>query len=224
MLPAVEGIDGPVAVSTRADRLADELARDILSGTFEPGSRLDEISLAERYRVSRTPVREALRQLASSGLIEMQPRRGAFVAQMTSESLNELFVAMGEIEATCARLSAISMNPLERGRLKALHRDMGALALEGLEESYAEANVEFHMNIYRGAHNAVIEDMAMALRKRLNPYRRAQFQASGRLRASHEEHEQILAAILHGDAASAHAAMVDHVHSVGGAYESVRKD
>ena len=210
---------GPGA--TRAERLADDLASDILAGRFDPGARLDENSLAERYGVSRTPVREALRQLASTGLIEMRPRRGAFIATMTGETLNQLFVAMGEIEATCARLSAISMNPMERSRLKALHRDMGQMAAQEQEEVYAQANVEFHVMIYRGAHNATIQDIAMTLRKRLSPFRRAQFQAAGRLRASHEEHDRIVKAIIGGNAAAAHAAMVEHVHSVGSAFESV---
>src|ERR1700760_3581580 len=88
---------------TQPDRLADAIADSVLSGEFEPGLRLDEGMLAERYGVSRTPVREALRQLAPTGVIEVKPRRGATVAKATSAELEKLFGAMAEIEATCAR-------------------------------------------------------------------------------------------------------------------------
>jgi len=86
-------------VSTQTERLAEGIAESVLSGEFPPGLRLDEHMLAERYGVSRTPVREALRQLASTGLIEVKPRRGATVANATSAQLETLFAAMAEIEA-----------------------------------------------------------------------------------------------------------------------------
>ncbi|MFN3889620.1 MAG: GntR family transcriptional regulator [Beijerinckiaceae bacterium] len=219
-LRLMDEADSPRA--TRAERLASTLADDILQGALEPGMRLDEQGLAERYGVSRTPVREALRQLANTGLIEMRPRRGAVVASVTKDRLSELFVAMGEMEATCARLSAISMNPLERRRLQALHETMGDLVARCLEEAYAEANRAFHLAIYEGAHNPVLLDMSVSLRRRLDPFRRAQFKAPGRLARSHKEHERIVAAILAGSSQQAHAAMLDHVHSVEDAFERLK--
>src|SRR3546814_15516924 len=91
-------------------------------------SRLDEQHLAQRYSVSRTPVREALRQLATTGLIEMRPRRSAGVASVTPGQLEELFVDRGGLEATCARLAAPSMGTTERRRLQALHDEMKDIA------------------------------------------------------------------------------------------------
>lgn len=208
--------------STRGELLSSTLATDILDGVLPPGTRLDEQGLAERYGVSRTPVREALRQLATSGLIEMRPRRGAVVASITKERLSELFVAMGEIEATCARLSAISMNPMERRRLQTLHRHMGELVTQSLEEAYAQANRTFHLAIYEGAHNPLLLDIATGLRRRLDPFRRAQFRAPGRLVRSHSEHERVATAILAGNSVDAHAAMLDHVHSVEDAFDQVK--
>ena len=214
--------DADSARATRAEKLASTLAEDILQGVLEPGMRLDEQGLAERYGVSRTPVREALRQLANSGLIDMRPRRGAVVTSVTKDRLSELFVAMGEMEATCARLSAISMNPLERRRLQALHESMGDLVNRALEEEYAAANRVFHFAIYEGAHNPVLLDMAVGLRRRLDPFRRAQFRAPGRLARSHKEHERIVEAILAGSSQQAHAAMLDHVHSVEDEFARVK--
>lgn len=199
---------------TRAERLAGDIADAIIGGELAPGARLDENSLAQRYSVSRTPVREALRQLGGTGLIETRPRRGATVAHVTPQQLEELFVAMAEVEASCARLSALSMSPLDRRRLGALHHAMADLVREGDTEGYAEANVEFHTGIYAGARNGVLEEVATGLRRRLLPFRRAQFRAPGRLPRSHAEHGAVVAAILAGDAAGAHAAMIHHVSLV----------
>ncbi|TGD98312.1 GntR family transcriptional regulator [Methylobacterium nonmethylotrophicum] len=206
---------------TRTERLAAEIADAIVTGALEPGSRLDEQALAERYGVSRTPVREALRQLGTSGLVEVRPRRGAVVAQVTPEQLAELFVAMAEIEATCARLAAQSMSPLERRRLDALHDAMADLARGGDPAAYARANTAFHGTIYAGAHNAVLSDFALGLRRRLQPYREAQFRVSGRLARSHAEHGVVVAAILAGQAAEAHAAMLRHVTLVENSVEGL---
>lgn len=206
---------------TAADKLADDLAEAILSGEFAPGSRLDEQAMAQRYSVSRTPVREALRQLATTGLIEMRPRRGAVVADVTPTQLEELFVAMGELEATCARLSALSMAPTERRRLQALHEQMTDMAQRGDANAFADANHVLHTMIYAGAHNAVLAETAAALRRRLSPFRRAQFHLEGRLPRSHAEHQLVVNAIIRGDAASAHAAMLQHVTLVEQSFEEL---
>lgn len=206
---------------THAERLAEDVADCIIAGEFAPGARLDEHGLAERYGVSRTPVREALRQLASTGLIEIRPRRGAIVVALTSAQLETLFAAMAELEATCARLCAISMTPLERRRLQALHEAMQELVLAGRTEAYSEANQTFHSQIYAGAHNGIIAEMTFNMRRRLLPFRRAQFRAPGRLPRSHAEHGAVVTAILAASAAEAHAAMLHHVSLVEDAYEQL---
>jgi DNA-binding GntR family transcriptional regulator len=200
--------------STQADRLCDAIADCVLSGEFEAGRRLDEGMLAERYGVSRTPVREALRQLASSGLIEVKPRRGATVAQSTPAQLETLFGAMAEIEATCARLAAVSMSPIERRRLQSLHEGMAGIVERDDREAYVAANIGFHTQIYAGAHNEILADIARGLRRRAAPYRRAQFRTEGRLSRSHTEHATVVKALLACDAAGAHTAMMHHMSLV----------
>lgn len=206
---------------TTVEKLADDMAEAILSGEFAPGSRLDEQILAQRYAVSRTPVREALRQLATTGLIEVRPRRGAIVARVSPAQLEELFVAMGELEATCARLAALSMAPTERRRLQALHDSMGMMAEKNEAAAFADANHLLHTMIYAGAHNAVIADATSALRRRLSPFRRAQFQLEGRPPRSHAEHDAVVSAIIRGDALAAHAAMLHHVTLVEQSFEEL---
>jgi DNA-binding GntR family transcriptional regulator len=205
---------------TLAEKLATAIADGILSGTLRPGLRLDELGLAQQHGVSRTPVREALRQLAASGLIDMRPRKGAVVSKATPEQVESLFVAMAEMEATCARLAAMSMTPIERRRLQARHAAMIALAASGDPDAYSDANVAFHSAIYAGAHNAPVAEFTMALRRRVGPFRRAQFRMDGRLLRSTQEHEAVVRAIVAGDAAGAHAAMLHHVGLVEDAFEA----
>ncbi len=205
---------------TLTEKLATAIADGILDGTLKPGMHLDEVSLAHQHGVSRTPVREALRQLTTSGLIDMRPRRGAVVSKATQEQVESLFVAMAEMEATCARLCALSMTPVERRRLQARHEAMTELAGSGDPDAYSNANVAFHSAIYTGAHNAPLTDYAMGLRRRVGPFRRAQFRMDGRLKRSNEEHGAVVRAILAGDAAAAHAAMLHHVSLVEDAFEA----
>ena len=204
----------PHGKQTQAEKLASEIADAILTGTLAPGTRLDEQTLADRYAVSRTPVREAIRHLAATGLVEVRPRRSAIVTAITAEHLETMFVAMGELEATCARLSALSMTPIERRRLQNQHEGMAPLAEAVDLAGFAEANRVLHGLIYAGSHNAILSDMALGLRRRLDPYRRAQFWSPGRLPRSQAEHATLVQAVIAGDAASAHAAMLDHVSLV----------
>src|SRR6202051_5399176 len=142
--------------TTRTEGLADEIAASILSGKFRPGVRLDEKTRAKRYAVSRTPVREALRHLSSTGLIDVKPRRGATVVRATSAQVETLFGAMAEIEATCARLSAMSMTPLERRRLASFNESMAKFVVHNEGEGFADANLTLHTQIYLGDHTAVM--------------------------------------------------------------------
>ena len=205
---------------TLTEKLAGAIADGIVSGRLEPGLRLDEATLAQQHGVSRTPVREALRQLAMSGLIDMRPRRGAVVSKVTPEQLEAMFVAMAEMEATCARLAAMRMTPIERRRLQARHDAMLPLVSAGDPDAYADANNGFHSAIYAGAHNLPIAEFTTHLRRRLAPFRRAQFRVEGRLPQSSHEHQAIVQAIVTGDAAASHAAMLHHVSLVEDAFEA----
>ncbi len=205
---------------TLTEKLAAAIADGILNGALAPGLRLDEITLAQQHGVSRTPVREALRQLATSGLIDMRPRKGAIVAKVAPEELESMFVAMAEMEATCARLAAMSMTPIDRRRLQARHESMMALAAAGNTDAYADANNAFHSAIYAGSHNGPLEEFTLGLRRRLSPFRRAQFRIEGRLTRSNQEHDAVVRAIVSGDAAGAHAAMLHHVSLVEDAFET----
>lgn len=199
---------------TRADRLARELSDEIVSGRLAPGARLDEQSLADRYRLSRTPVREALGRLAAMGLVEKRPHRGVVVAAFTVERVMHMFEVMAELEALCARLAAKRMSLGAKAGLQALHHDMQGLSEAAEFDGYETANRTFHRTIYEGSGNPVLVETADEMRRRIAPFRRAQFQMAGRIAKSFREHETIVAAILEGEEEAAYAAMRGHLLTV----------
>ncbi|MGJ5202530.1 GntR family transcriptional regulator [Bradyrhizobium sp. HKCCYLR20261] len=208
-----------VAKITRAEELRLQLADDIVRGMLAPGAPLDETEIAKRFNVSRTPVREALRQLAASGLIEARAHRGAVVARPSVDRLTGMFEAMAELEGMCAGLAAQRMTPVERQRLEAIHDELRNLSHAGNPERFHEVNERFHNAIYAGAHNAYIAEITLATRVRVQPFRRAQFRNLGRLAKSHAEHDRVVVAILRGDKAGAASAMKAHIELVRGEYE-----
>lgn len=203
---------------TLAEQLRLQLADEIVAGRLAPGARLDESELAGRFGVSRTPVREALRELAANGLVEARPHRGVIVGRVTPERLAEMFDVMAELEAVCARLAARAMTSVERRRLERLHDGCRALVVDGDPAAYHTANERFHSAIYEGGHNRFLVETTLGVRARLAPFRRAQFRTIGRLARSHEEHDRIVAAILRGDGDAAAAAMRSHITSVNDAF------
>jgi DNA-binding GntR family transcriptional regulator len=219
ILPA----EAPVAGGSRrtlAEELRLALADDIVRGLLGPGAALDETELARRFGVSRTPVREAIRQLAASGLVEVRAHRGAVVARPSEDRLIGMFEAMAELEALCAGLAAERMSPAERGQLEAVHRELRALIQSGDPQRYHDVNESFHAAIYAGAHNAYLAEMTHATRSRVQPFRRAQFRNLGRMAKSHVEHDRVVLAILRGDREGAAGAMRLHIMKVCDEYEA----
>lgn len=203
---------------TSAERIRLTLAKRIITGTILPGTPLDESQLAAEFSVSRTPVREALRQLASSGLIDQRAHRKAVVTKPDGEALEGMFEVMGYLEALCAGLSAINMHSGERAELQQLHGRMQEMVHGGEADAYVIANESFHTMIYDGGHNAYLAEISRTTRQRLQPFRRAQFGTLGRLSASHAEHTAIVDAILRGDRGAADGAMRAHIGLVEQSY------
>jgi len=189
----------------------DAIEQDIVTGFYSPGDRLDEASLAARHQVSRTPVREALIQLNTMGLVKMVPNRGAFVTQLTVTELVEMFEVMGELEAMCARLAARRIRPEQLKQLEEAQQACATAQQAGNSDDYYYANAEFHRLIYEASGNGFLAENAHALQRRLKPYRRLQLRVPGRVNSSLAEHEEVLAAIRAHDDARARDAMRNHV-------------
>lgn len=202
----------------RSNALRQVLEQEIVTGTISPGARLDEVSLAERFRVSRTPVREALNQLETLGLVELRPRRGAIVSTIGLKDIIEMFEVMSELEGMCGRLAALRMSRDERDALQQIHLSSGAFVEENEHDAYYAQNARFHEAIYRGSRNRFLAEETTRIRNRLAPYRRLQLRAQNRLRASFDEHEEIVSAIMDENAERAEKALSAHVSVQTGAF------
>ena len=206
---------------TKARQIQQAIADDIVHGRLAPGAALDETAIAAAFGVSRTPIREAIRQLEAIGLVEARARRGAAVADLGERRLDEMFEVMAELEALAARWSATVMTAAERRRLLMLQEEGARLVSAGNREAYVDFNGRFHEAIYRGAHNDFLAELALNVRTRLAPYRRAQFETLGRLAKSHKEHDAVVTAIQRGDAEGAASAMRAHIIVVRAAVDAV---
>lgn len=191
--------------------LREKIEDAIATGVFPPGSRLDETQLAERFGVSRTPIREALIQLASVGILEIRPRRGAIVPHLSLQRLVEMFEVMAELEAMCGRLAARRMSEAEHGELVRAHEACMAARDNEDPDSYYARNEIFHHVIYAGSHNSFLYERASALHGRLHSYRRLQLRVRGRIADSFSEHQKIVDAIMAGDACLAAECLRKHI-------------
>ena len=194
-----------------ASSLRLQLEEAIVEGHVEPGARLDEARLADQFGVSRTPVREALQQLAAEGLVTIRPRRGAIVAAPGVGELVALFEAMAELESACAGLAARRMDAVGHARLRELHAAC-TLCMKAMDpDAYYNRNVTLHEAIYDGAVNPVLASTTRRMRNRLAAYRRLQLRSPKRLQASNAEHGEVVEAIIAADEAGARRLMLAHV-------------
>lgn len=195
----------------RSDTIAETLEGMILDGTFADGQRLDEVQLAERFEVSRTPLREAFQRLSLSGLVEQIPRRGVFVRQPGPVEVVEMFEVMAELEAACTRLAATRITDAALKELREANACCHRALEAGDADGYYRENERFHAILYRQSGNSFLEQECKRLHRRLTPFRRLQLRLRGRLKQSMAEHEAIVAALERGDAASAADAIRAHV-------------
>lgn len=190
--------------------LRDQIEEAIVSGTYRPGDRLEEQSLAEQYGVSRTPVREALRQLQEAGLVDIKPRRGAAVTIVGPSELIHMFEVMGGLEAMAGRLASRRLDEASKKELLDSHEACRAAVNQGSDAYYYE-NERFHMAIYKASGNPFLEEQARALHRRLKPYRRIQLRSLNRIEQSFAEHDRIVTAIVNGNSSEAEQALWDHI-------------
>ncbi len=196
---------------TLANAIRRRLADQILNGEFPSKSKLDEKELAERFGVSRTPVREALRQLDAAGLVEVRPRRGAIIVPLNKERIGYAFEAAAELEGIAAAWAATRATLIERSELEKIHNDGADACLHNDPEWFATVNRHFHDKISELARNPSLAEAVSAVRVQTAPYQKAQFARNERIEASQNEHQQIINAICFQDADAAKRLMKEHV-------------
>jgi DNA-binding GntR family transcriptional regulator len=197
--------------SRAATRVFQGVEEQIATGQLKDGEKLDEASLAERFKVSRTPVREALLQLVGSGLATQIPKRGCFVKAPSFREMIEMFEVMSELEGMCARLAARRISDQQLVELKAANTGCEEAIQASDSDLYYHKNVEFHECIYTACGNSFLANETRSLRRRLQSFRRLQLRVRGRMPQSLAEHFEIIEAIEKGDAEKADLISRQHV-------------
>jgi len=200
----------PGKLST-VQRIERALLEDIGVGALSPGQRLDELGLATRFEVSRTPVREALSRLTAQGVLVQGERRGVFVAAYSREELSQIFEAMHEIEAACARIVSQRLNLLTREEILTAQADCIAAAESGDRASYLTANEAFHQAIYAATGNPYMAEIASDFRRRTGPFRAKKFASREDLVASAKSHQALIDDIFSEDSLTAARGMRNHM-------------
>ncbi|ESJ04704.1 GntR family transcriptional regulator [Cupriavidus gilardii] len=197
--------------------VTDKLRERILKGDYEPGERLVENKLSAELGVSRIPVREALRALASEGLVLIEPRRGASVAKLSPDIVREMVEVRATLEGLNAKLAAQRRDPALIAELEAVLQQGMEAAAQGKADELLTLNSRFHEVLGNIAANSVLQEMMRSLRERTAVL----FGPANTVRARQnwDEHAQILQAVIAGDADLAALLAARHVYSAAKAAE-----
>lgn len=196
---------------TLAVKTVEHLRQLIFDGDLEPGARLAEEDLSQRFGVSRTPLREALKLLSSEGLVTIEPNRGATVTELSTAELAEMFPVMGVLEALAGELAAAHANDDDLKALRALHEEIVEHYNRRDLKSYFAANQRFHERLLEATHNETLRKHYHQLAGRV---RRARYRANlsaKRWEQSVAEHEQIIGLLEGRDGAALAKALRAHI-------------
>ena len=191
--------------------VAERLREQIFAHELAPGSWLDEQSLALAFGLSRTPMREAIKVLASEGLVTTKMNKGAYVTEVERRDLEQIFTVLSLLEGEAAKETALRATEAELTQLDDLHHRLEKAAADRDLEQFFEINVRFHEMIQEIAANPWMNGVINDLRKVLKLQRRDSLSRSGRLLSSLVEHREILQAILKRDPLAAEEAMRKHL-------------
>lgn len=201
------------SLSPRAlyEEVAELLRQRIFNRELAPGSWIDELKLAEEYGISRTPLREALKVLATEGLVTMKVRRGAYVTEVSDSDLSDVYHLLSLLESDAAEVVAIKATDAQIRELQDLHNELEK-ALKN-RERFFEINEAFHMRLLEIANNRWRDQMVADLRKVMKLNRHNSLLKSGRIEESLLEHRAIMAALVARDAVLTAQRMREHFKS-----------
>lgn len=202
-----------IAPTALYEEVAERLRQRIFAHELQPGTWVDEQKLAEQYGISRTPLREALKVLASEGLVTLKPRRGCYVTEISGEDVNDIFPIMALLEGRCTNEAVNRATSADIKTLADIHEALEQAARDGQIDRFFEANSEFHTKIQELSGNRWMLTVIQDLRKVLKLSRLHSLSLEGRLQQSLDEHREIMAAIKAGKAEDAERAMHDHLLS-----------
>jgi DNA-binding GntR family transcriptional regulator len=195
------------------EQVAERLRSRIYAHELAPGAWVDEQAIATEYGISRTPLREALKVLASEGLVTLKPRRGCYVTELSEQDLDEIFPVMALLEGRCAHEATRKATDDDRKLLSDIHADLERHAAANDADHFFEANQRFHDALQELAGNRWLRQLIEETRKFIKLTRRDSLNLNGRLRQSLAEHRKILAAVQQRNPDAAAQCMHEHILS-----------
>jgi len=192
--------------------VAEQLREGIFSGILAPGSWIDELTIAQQFGISRTPLREAIKVLAAEGLVTMKVRRGAYVTEVSARDLAEVYHLLSVLESDAAGVVAGRATDMELASLQSLHQQLENAALSEPPNTtlFFGLNEQFHMQLLEIANNRWRNQMVADLRKVMKLNRHHSLLKEGRIAESLQEHRALMGALLERDAQSAEQLMKTH--------------
>jgi DNA-binding GntR family transcriptional regulator len=202
-------------------RVFHRLREDILSGKYKENEELREVAIGEELGVSRTPVREAFRQLELEGLIQIVPNKGAYVTGITAKDVKDIYMIRSSLEGMCARLATQNITPEQLEELEENVYLASFHASKGHMEQMAELDNRFHHILYEACDSKMLENLLQDFHQYVIRIRKKTLSTKERGIASNEEHRKIMEAIKAGDSVKAQQAATVHMEN---AYDNIVKN
>jgi DNA-binding GntR family transcriptional regulator len=199
---------------TLREKILETIRDSILKGSLKPGERVSEPELAERFGISRTPIREAFRQLESEGYLQVIPRKGAVVASLSERDVEEFYAIKIILEGFAARMAAEKLSDKDIERLEAINQRLQKLADEGDVKNFFKVHDEFHEVFIKASGNEKLLELINQLVMKFKRLRLASLSQPGRMDVSVKEHEQLIDAFKKHDGHSADS-LVRHTATIG---------
>ena len=200
---------------TLREKILETIREAILKGHLKPGEKVAEPELAERFGISRTPIREAFRQLESEGYLTVIPRKGAVVAALSERDVQEYYAIKSILEGYAAELAAQNLSDKELEKLGAINDKLKQLANDGDVKSFYRVHNEFHDTFLRAANNSKLYELIQQLGMKFSRLRMASLSVSGRMSISVAEHDKLLDAFRRHDGKTAED-LVKKTAAIGG--------
>ncbi|WP_243370319.1 GntR family transcriptional regulator [Geotalea sp. SG265] len=185
---------------TLRERILETIRDAIMSGSLKPGEKVAEPELAERFGISRTPIREAFRQLESEGYLTVIPRKGAVVTAFSPRDVEEFYAIKSILEGYAARKACDNLTQKELDKLAAINQKLKQLADAGDIKNFFKVHQDFHDLFIKAANNDKLYEMVNGLMKKFQRLRIASLSKKGRMHVSVEEHEKIIEAFRNKNA------------------------
>lgn len=199
---------------TLREKILETIRDAILKGSMKPGERVSEPDLADRFGISRTPIREAFRQLESEGYLQVVPRKGAVVASLSERDIEEFYAIKIILEGFAARIAAEKLSDKDIERLEAINERLEAIVKEGDVKKFFRVHNEFHEVFIKAAGNEKLYDMINQLVMKFSRLRLASLSQPGRMEISVEEHRNMIEAFRNHDGKKADS-LVRHAATIG---------